>query len=257
MNYGRILVTAIILTLITGSGVLIMALTNENNKQDQTEQVNASNVPEIDLNVPSELETASFGLGCFWGAEASFGVVEGVYRTRVGYAGGAKENPSYYNLGDHTETVQVDFDPAYVSYEELILVFLESHNPFSPSWSRQYMSAIFFHNDSQREIAEGVVSDYESKHSRTLQTSILPVKEFYLAEDYHQKYLLQQNRQITQEYSKIYPDFSDFVNSTSVARANGFIYGKGSLEQLEATVPLMGLSEESQDFLRRTLSRTR
>ena len=66
MNYGRILVTAIILTLITGSGVLIMALTNENNKQDQTEQVNASNVPEIDLNVPSELETASFGLGCFW-----------------------------------------------------------------------------------------------------------------------------------------------------------------------------------------------
>ncbi len=255
MNSIRLLLTAAILILIIGSGVLIMALTNNPEGTTTSRQTRPQDLPEIDLAVPSELATASFGLGCFWGPEASFGVVEGVYRTRVGYAGGTKHNPSYHDLGDHTETVQVDFDPAIVSYEQLIIVFLDTHNPFAPSWSRQYMSAVFFHNESQKETAERVISDYQSKHTRTVQTRVLPVNEFYLAEDYHQKYLLQLNRQIMQEYNTIFSVFQDFVNSTSAARANGFVTGKGSIELLNSSLPLMGLSEQAQQVLRRAVAR--
>ncbi len=257
MNTTRLIIISVTLALVIGSGVLIMALTNNPAKATASEKSGPRTVPEIDLAVPSELETASFGLGCFWGAEASFGVVEGVYKTRVGYAGGTKDNPSYYDLGNHTETVQIDYDPTLISFEELVQIFLLSHNPFAASWSRQYMSAVFYRDESQRESAMKAISDFEHEQNRKVQTQVLPVNEFYLAEDYHQKYLLQLNRQIMQEYNTIFSDFQDFVNSTSAARANGFVTGKGSMKLLDSSLPLMGLSEQAQQILRRAVVRQR
>jgi len=78
-------------------------------------------------------ETATFALGCFWGPDASFGALEGVVRTRVGYAGGTTEGPTYKMIGDHTETIEIDYDPAVISYRELLEIFFDSHNPYSQS----------------------------------------------------------------------------------------------------------------------------
>src|SRR6056297_3828024 len=89
-----------------------------------------------------ETETATFALGCFWGPDASFGALEGVIRTRVGYAGGSTEGPTYKMIGDHTETIEIDYDPAVISYRELLEIFFDSHNPYSQSYSRQYASLI-------------------------------------------------------------------------------------------------------------------
>jgi methionine-S-sulfoxide reductase len=83
----------------------------------------------MDREIAVRMETASFALGCFWGPEARFGVINGVVHTRVGYAGGTTPHPRYRDLGDHSETVQVDFDPAVITYAELLDVFWKSHNP--------------------------------------------------------------------------------------------------------------------------------
>jgi peptide methionine sulfoxide reductase msrA/msrB len=100
----------------------------------------AQNSPiPIDQNMEDiSTETAIFALGCFWGPDASFGALEGVVRTRVGYAGGTTENPSYKIIGDHTETIEIDYDPNIISYQELVEIFFDSHNPYTNSYSRQY-----------------------------------------------------------------------------------------------------------------------
>ena len=90
-------------------------------------------IPPIDRSVPEELKTATFAAGCFWAPDARFGVISGVVRTRVGYSGGAEENPTYYEMKDHTETLQLDYDPGRVSYVELLDVFFGAHNPFARS----------------------------------------------------------------------------------------------------------------------------
>ena len=84
-----------------------------------------------------DTETATFALGCFWGPDASFGALEGVVRTRVGYAGGDKVNPTYKMIGDHTETIEIDYDPEVISYTELLEIFFASHDPYRAAYSRQ------------------------------------------------------------------------------------------------------------------------
>ena len=103
----------------------------------------------------------------------------------MGYAGGTEKNPTYHNLGNHTETIQIDYDPAVISYEELLTVFWNAHNPYAPSWSRQYMSIIFFHHDEQKRLASASRDREEVRSNARIFTKILPFKEFYLAEDYH------------------------------------------------------------------------
>jgi peptide-methionine (S)-S-oxide reductase len=110
-----------------------------------------------------------------------------VIHTRVGYAGGTTVDPTYKTMGDHTETLQVDFDPSRISYGELLDVFWTSHRPTSPPLSRQYMSAILFHNEEQRRAAEES-RDRMAKTFGNVYTRIAPFERFYLAEEYHQKY---------------------------------------------------------------------
>lgn len=146
------------------------------------------------------MESAMFGAGCFWGVEAAFRQVKGVQSTAVGYAGGHTENPTYREVCSdttgHAEVVWVDFDPSEVSYEELLDVFWNCHNPTTPNRQgpdvgSQYRSAIFYTNDEQRRFAEASKQRLAAseKYGKPIVTEITAAPPFYRAEDYHQQYL--------------------------------------------------------------------
>ena len=142
---------------------------------------------------PAETETATFALGCFWGPDARFGSLDGVIRTRVGYAGGTTADPTYHSLGDHTEAVQLEYDPSEVTYTALLMLALESHDPHRQPSKRQYQN-IFFPTPSQKETVKTVLDsngfDIDSVATRIRS----PPSPFYNAEDYHQKYHLRSKR---------------------------------------------------------------
>jgi peptide-methionine (S)-S-oxide reductase len=151
---------------------------------------------------PEGLQTAVFGMGCFWGAERIFWQTPGVYSTAVGYAGGFTENPTYEEtcsgLTGHTEVVLVVFDPEQVSFEALLKVFWEGHDPTQGmrqgnDRGTQYRSAVYYTDDAQRELAESTAKTYgdalRSARYGGVTTEIAPLAAFYYAEDYHQQYL--------------------------------------------------------------------
>jgi len=151
---------------------------------------------------PDGMELAMFGLGCFWGAERKFWQADGVYSTAVGYAGGFTQNPTYEDLctgkTGHNEVVRVIYDPENISYESLLKIFWESHNPTQGmrqgnDTGTQYRSGIYTYGDEQLDVAKKSVSKYqqalvEAGHG-TITTEILSAPEFYYAEEYHQQYL--------------------------------------------------------------------
>ena len=156
------------------------------------------------LKPPFEAGThqAVFGLGCFWGAERCFWQLDGVITTAVGYAGGSTPNPTYHEVCSgrtgHTEAVLVVFDPARISYEKLLQVFFESHDPTQGmrqgnDVGTQYRSAIYTFDDSQSEAAKTFAELYETALKRSgysaVTTEIAAAGEFFYAEDYHQQYL--------------------------------------------------------------------
>jgi peptide-methionine (S)-S-oxide reductase len=167
----------------------------------------------------------------------------------VGYAGGSKSNPTYRSLGNHSETIQIDYDPTQISYEELLDIFWNEHSPTSRPFSRQYASVIFTHDDEQQRLAEETKAREEAERGQALYTEIVPFTEFWLAEDYHQKYRLRQNRDLVSEFTALYPDLEDFVNSTATARVNGYLGGHGTLAQFEAEIDELGLSTEGREYL--------
>ena len=151
---------------------------------------------------PDGLETAMFALGCFWGAERLFWRLPGVYSTQVGYAAGATANPTYKEvcsgMTGHAEVVRVIFDPAKVSYEQLLKTFWENHDATQGmrqgnDVGTQYRSGIYVYNPSQRKLAEASKAAYQSalaaKKAGAITTEILDAPTFYYAEDYHQQYL--------------------------------------------------------------------
>ncbi len=166
-------------------------------------------------------------------------------RTRVGYAGGTTADPTYHSLGDHTESVEVDYDPAALSYDDLLGVFWAAHDPRGSEASRQYRSAILYRTDEERSAAEASRSAIE-RSIGPVSTAIEPLTRFYRAEDYHQKYRLRGRRELADEFSIMYPHDSDFVDSTAAARVNGWLAGYGELKDVEAEAPLTGLSSEAQ-----------
>ena len=134
------------------------------------------------------VETATFALGCFWGPDDYFSKLPGVVRTRVGYSGGSTENPTYTYLGDHTETIEIEFDPSIISYEELLNHFFKKHNAGIVQ-STQYKSAIFTHNEKQYMLAKKRKNQEQEKTGKHIMTIIAKALTFYEAEKYHQKYL--------------------------------------------------------------------
>lgn len=148
----------------------------------------------------AELQKAEFGAGCFWGVQSTFDAVPGVVKTEVGYEGGDTERPTYGQVSSHTtghaEVVQVTYDPGRVSYEKLLGVFWDNHNPTTmnrqgPDVGTQYRSVIFYHSPEQKAAAEKSKQELEAsgKWHQPIVTSIEPAKAFWPAEEYHQKYL--------------------------------------------------------------------
>jgi peptide-methionine (S)-S-oxide reductase len=172
-----------------------------------------------------------------------------VIRTRVGYAGGTMKDPTYHNLGNHSETIQIDYDPKQISYEELLQVFWDSHYPASRPWSRQYASIIFYHDEEQKRLATESREREATMYEGPIYTEIVPLTEFYLAEGYHQKYQLRSVPLLLEEFSAIYPDEADLVNSTAVTRANGYVGGNGTLDNLQAEIDKLGLSTKAKEYL--------
>jgi len=176
-------------------------------------------------------------------------MIEGVIRTRVGYAGGKQENPDYGHIGDHTEAVQVDYDPARITYGQLLEMFWSSHTPSSRSWSRQYMNAVFYHDDRQQKAGEETKAAMARQTGRTVHTKVVPLRSFTLAENYHQKYLLKKQSTLAAEMRRLYPRKQDFIDSTAAARLNGYVGGYGSADQLAREIDRLGLSPKGRQVL--------
>ena len=149
------------------------------------------------------MEEATFGAGCFWGVEAAFRQLDGVLTTSVGYLGGDFENPTYQHVCSgqtgHAEVVRIEYDSDRVSYPELLDLFWKVHDPTTlnrqgPDIGNQYRSAIFFHTPEQQAAAEASKAQLEAsnQYPNSVVTEIIPVSEFYMAEDYHQQYFEKQ-----------------------------------------------------------------
>ncbi|MEJ2294352.1 MAG: peptide-methionine (S)-S-oxide reductase MsrA [Candidatus Lokiarchaeota archaeon] len=154
------------------------------------------------------MEKATFGAGCFWGVEARFRKVEGVIDAISGYSGGITKDPTYKDVctdkTGHAEVVQVTYNPLIVSYEELLEIFWNIHNPTTlnrQGWDvgTQYRSVVFYHDEDQKKKAIELKEklDKSGKYKKPIVTEIVPLKEFYRAEDYHQKYYEKHNKPVS------------------------------------------------------------
>lgn len=153
----------------------------------------------------ANLQTATFGAGCFWGVEETFRKLPGIKNTAVGYMGGEKSHPTYEDVctdtTGHAEVVQVEYDPSEVSYDQLLEVFWGNHNPTTlnrqgPDSGTQYRSVVFFHAPEQQTAAEASKEALATsgKWAKPIVTAIVPAGPFWKAEEYHQKYLMKRGQ---------------------------------------------------------------
>jgi peptide methionine sulfoxide reductase msrA/msrB len=198
----KVIIGIVLLLLIIGCSEVVEENIGE-------EKVDDNNIVEeekmvIENDVDNDLEKATFAGGCFWCMEAAFEELEGVVDVVSGYSGGEKENPSYKEISSgttgHKEVIQVTYDPKKVSYEELLNLFWRQIDPtdaggqFADRGS-QYLTAIFYHNDTQKKLAEKSKAELEKmeKFDQPIVTEIIHFKNFYLAEEYHQDYSTKRN----------------------------------------------------------------
>ncbi|HLD00936.1 MAG TPA: peptide-methionine (S)-S-oxide reductase MsrA [Candidatus Nanoarchaeia archaeon] len=151
------------------------------------------------------MQLATFGAGCFWGVQDQFNAVKGIVKTTVGYMGGKTKNPTYEQVctgsTGHVEVCQVEFDPRKVSYEKLLDLFWQVHDPTQlnrqgPDVGRQYRSVIFYHTEEQHQLAKESKSKIQKSYKPRIATTIEPAAAFYLAEEYHQHYRRKTGRKV-------------------------------------------------------------
>jgi len=174
-----------------------------------------------------------------------------VLRTQVGYAGGQKPNPTYHSLGDHTETLQIDFDPELIGYRELLEIFWQEHRPTRPPWSRQYMSAVFSADEVQYETARSLRTALSERWGQEVHTELWRDCQFWRAETYHQKYRLQAHGELMCELRDRYPSLEDLLDAPTAMRLNGYLSRSGDTRQLEREWPLFQLSDRARRILRK------
>ncbi len=173
-----------------------------------------------------------------------------MWRTRVGYAGGTTPDPTYRSIGDHTECLQVDFDPARITYDELLDEFWASHSPTSPAYSTQYKAMALAADEAQLQAALVSRDSIATRLSRPILTEVRFLDRFYVAEEYHNKYALKRDRPLLREMEAYYPDPAALRESTAAARLNGYVYGIGSAIALESEIETYGLTPRGEERLR-------
>jgi peptide-methionine (S)-S-oxide reductase len=199
---------------------------------------------------PEETETATFGMGCFWGPDARFGAMAGVVRTRVGYAGGTRPDPTYHALGDHTEVVRVEYDPDVLSYRDLLDVFWSNHSPVTNA-KRQYRAVVLAADDPQREAALETRAAVADRVGGSVATDVEDLDRFYTAESYHQKYELRSTPVVGDELVDAYGE--TLVDSTVAARLNGFLAGHGDARRRDALLAALDLPPAVVEEVRRRI----
>lgn len=213
-----------------------------------------------DLNEQtSVLEQATFSMGCFWGPDSLFGSLPGVIQTEVGYAGGTSADPTYRKMGDHSETLNITFDPEIVSYEQLVRLFWGNHDAAKDRFykERQYISILFYRNEDQYETAKKVHSELELVQGKELQTEFQSFTQFYTAEVHHQKYFLRRFKGATEMIKSLFPDEDSFIQSTIAARLNGFVRERGKLPDIKKEITHWGLNKFDTELLLDTIDNIR
>ena len=195
------LLSAAAALLVVGAQAQVASPTSKTNRVMETKTVPAGTATNAAANATAKREKAILAGGCFWGMEEVLRKIPGVIETRVGYSGGNVPDPDYRlvcsGLTGHAEALEITFDPAKLSYEELLLTFFRMHDPTTLNQQHndrgtQYRSAIFYTSDEQKQIAERVKArvDKSGKWKKPIVTEITKASTFWPAEDYHQKYLI-------------------------------------------------------------------
>lgn len=182
----------------------------------------------------SNVETVTLGMGCFWSPESLFGQLPGVIRTRVGYAGGSSNAPTYRDMGDHTETVQIDFDPEMITLENILDVFWNNHNPMNINEYKgsQYKSLLLYRDENQEKAMKQVLTQRKELGKGEPATEIAPDSGFHLAEDRHQKYYLKRYPHALEKLGTLYTSQDELMNATLAARLNGLAKGYTNMEHV-------------------------
>ena len=203
----------------------------------------------------SRIERATVGMGCFWGPDSRFGQLPGVIRTRVGYAGGTTTDPTYRTIGDHTETLEIEFDPEILSYEEILTIFWQNHDAAKNRFykERQYLSLLLYHSEEQKRIAYQIKTEQEQILGKEIQTEFQPYTVFYCAENRHQKYFLKRFSKAMDSLLPLFPNDKAFVDSTIAARLNGFVREFGTLKDIKAEIHHWGLDPDNERVLKELL----
>lgn len=186
--------------------------------------------------IAEDNEVAAFGMGCFWGAEVRYGSLPGVERTSVGYAGGRHTGPTYYDIGDHIETVLVEYDPSRVSYRELLEEFWSGHNPGRNPWMNQYRSMIFPVTADQEAIARRALALERDRRTGAVLTEVRPIDRFYRDRSYHDKYYLRRHERLWAAVVDVFGSTETALASTVAARLNALSAGRGSREAVAAAL---------------------
>jgi methionine-S-sulfoxide reductase len=178
------------------------------------------------------------------------GGLKGIVRTRVGYAGGKTENPTYHDLETHAEAIELDYDPTVFTFKAILDLFFASHRPVGGMRSTQYRSAIFCHDEDEVAMAERSKEKHASLWGTSLSTEIALGATFWKAEDYHQKYRLQHQPVLLKEMRRSFSNFWDMVASPTAMRLNAHVAGKLDPDILAKELSLYGLSPEVEKALR-------
>jgi len=193
----------------------------------------------------NEMEVVTLGMGCFWSPEALFGSLPGVVRTRVGYAGGTTEQPTYREMGDHSETVEIAFDADRISCDELLDIFWNNHKPVNINGfkGRQYQSLLLYRDERQAEAFNRMKERMEAAKGQPLETEIAPLAAFYPAEPRHQKYYLKRYPDAMEKLGSLYDSEEELMDSALAARLNGVAKGYANLAPVLQEIQAWPLAE--------------
>jgi peptide-methionine (S)-S-oxide reductase len=187
-------------------------------------------------SAPADTETVTFGLGCFWGPAARFGALDGVVRTRVGYAGGTKPDPTYHALGDHTEVVQVDVDPDRLSVSGVFERVFREHDPSRQVSKRQYQNVVLPAGEAQATAVSSVLAEL-GLSGEAVATRVEPLGSFTLAEPYHQKHALKGRPPLFGVFEELGYDDAAVRESPAAAKLAGYATGADVTPARELGVP--------------------